>query len=539
MKNAFIIKICFLAVVTVFLLNLFSTNAQQTLNFSFEKLSIEGTQRPWGWSVASFTAGGKVIVDSTVKRSGKYSLRISDNNNDPASSNYYSLRYLIEPYSLRTKILKIKGLIKTGDLKGNLKIALESYKGLGILTDSAYKIIKNNTGNNWTAFEIELKVSAPVHSVYLTLGLSGSGTVWLDDIDCFVNNKKIEVAEASANMNPIQFHELSKYVYPFKSINGSKENEDQDFSDLLPFKKIVGDAKIVALGESTHGTGDFFKMKHRLLEYSVKEMGFSVFALEANQLNVERINNYVHTGIGDLKKLMARSLFAVWNTEEVLDLINWVRSYNNQNPSKQIDFVGYDMQEPSLPIDSLNNFLADYDIGLKAAVDALLLDLNIGGADGFLSALIALHHPQIKCTTFDLPPVAPLALAKLKQMNVSDRVSVASGDFVKDVLPSAEIISMGNILHGLNEEAKIELMKKAFDVLPANGVLIAIENVIDNNRIKNTFGLLMSLDMLIEIGDGFDYTQQDFENWAKQVGFKRTEFIPLAGFTSAAVAYKS
>ncbi|MBA2250564.1 MAG: hypothetical protein H0W12_10300 [Chitinophagaceae bacterium] len=197
------------------------------------------------------------------------------------------------------------------------------------------------------------------------------------------------------------------------------------------------------------------------------------------------------------------------------------------------------MQEPSLPIDSLNNFLADYDIGLKAAVDALLLDLNIGGADGFLSALIALHHPQIKCTTFDLPPVAPLALAKLKQMNVSDRVSVASGDFVKDVLPSAEIISMGNILHGLNEEAKIELMKKAFDVLPANGVLIAIENVIDNNRIKNTFGLLMSLDMLIEIGDGFDYTQQDFENWAKQVGFKRTEFIPLAGFTSAAVAYKS
>lgn len=164
---------------------------------------------------------------------------------------------------------------------------------------------------------------------------------------------------------------------------------------------------------------------------------------------------------------------------------------------------------------------------------------DIGGADGFLSALIAKHHPQITCTTFDLPPVAPLAEAKLKQFNVADRVKVASGDFEKDPLPSAEIITMGNILHGLNEEGKIALMKKAYDALPENGVFMAIENVIDNDRNKNTFGLLMSLNMLIENGDAFDYTHQDFENWAKQVGFKRTELIPLAGPTSAAIAYKS
>lgn len=164
---------------------------------------------------------------------------------------------------------------------------------------------------------------------------------------------------------------------------------------------------------------------------------------------------------------------------------------------------------------------------------------DIGGADGFLSAMIAKHHPQIACASFDLPPVAPLAEAKLKQMNMSDRIKVISGDFEKDPLPSAEIITAGNILHGMNEEAKLKLLKKVYDALPEKGVFIAIENVIDNERNKNTFGLLMSLNMLIENGDGFDYTQNDFENWAKQTGFKRTELIPLAGPTSAAVAYKN
>jgi len=164
---------------------------------------------------------------------------------------------------------------------------------------------------------------------------------------------------------------------------------------------------------------------------------------------------------------------------------------------------------------------------------------DIGGADGMLSVMVAKHHPNIKCITYDLPPVAPLAEAKFTRFNVSDRVKFVSGDFFKDPIPSAEVIVMGNILHGMNEEAKLLMIKKVYDVLPENGVFIAIENIIDNERNKNTFGLLMSLNMLIENGDAFDYTQQDFENWARQAGFKRTDVMPLAGPTSAAIAYKS
>jgi precorrin-6B methylase 2 len=164
--------------------------------------------------------------------------------------------------------------------------------------------------------------------------------------------------------------------------------------------------------------------------------------------------------------------------------------------------------------------------------------VDIGGADGLLSIQICLNHPDIHCSTFDLPPVAPVAKKRIEQFNLSERITVLSGDFTKDELPSAEIITMGNIIHGTDEENKQLLVNKVYASLPENGVLIAIENIIDDERRVNTFGLLMSLNMLIENGNAFDYMPSDFKRWATKAGFKRTEIIPLAGPTSAAIAYK-
>lgn len=162
---------------------------------------------------------------------------------------------------------------------------------------------------------------------------------------------------------------------------------------------------------------------------------------------------------------------------------------------------------------------------------------DVGGGSGLLACQIAQNHENIVCTTYDLKPVEFVANETIKNYNVSN-VKAVSGDFFKDVLPKAEIITMCNILHDWNLEQKKFLLKKAYDALPENGVFIAVENIIDDERKENVLGLLISLNMLIETGDGFDFSHADFDLWAKDIGFKQTEKMPLMGSASAVIAYK-
>lgn len=163
---------------------------------------------------------------------------------------------------------------------------------------------------------------------------------------------------------------------------------------------------------------------------------------------------------------------------------------------------------------------------------------DIGGALALLSRTVASRHDHLSFNSFDLPPVAPLAQKQVDAAGMTDRISIISGDFFQDELPKADVITMGNILHDWNLENKKILIKKAYEALPKGGALIVVENLIDDARRKNTFGLLMSLNMLIEFGDAFDYTAADFREWCAEAGFSDFEVVPLAGPTSAAIAYK-
>ncbi len=163
---------------------------------------------------------------------------------------------------------------------------------------------------------------------------------------------------------------------------------------------------------------------------------------------------------------------------------------------------------------------------------------DVGGATGLLSILVAKRHPHMRCTSFDLPQVAPIATKNIAKEGLADRVTVAAGDFFADPLPTADVVTMGMILHDWNLEKKKHLIKQAYDALPEGGAFIAIENLIDDARRENAFGLLMSLNMLIEFGDAFDFTGADFRTWANEAGFRRCEILHLAGPCSAAIAYK-
>ncbi|MDH5474571.1 MAG: acetylserotonin O-methyltransferase [Cyclobacteriaceae bacterium] len=163
---------------------------------------------------------------------------------------------------------------------------------------------------------------------------------------------------------------------------------------------------------------------------------------------------------------------------------------------------------------------------------------DLGGAGGYLAAQIAMNNANMNCITFDLPPVAPVATENIAMMGLSDRVSVQSGDFFNSDIPKADVITMGNILHDWGTKDKKMLIKKAYDALPQGGALVVIENIIDNNRSENAFGLMMSLNMLIETPEGYDFSFADFNELAEEIGFAETSIIPLTGPSSAVIAIK-
>ena len=181
------------------------------------------------------------------------------------------------------------------------------------------------------------------------------------------------------------------------------------------------------------------------------------------------------------------------------------------------------------------NFLAlaeKFDFGRFSRV------CDVGGASGALAIAIARRHSSIVCVTFDLPVVTAIAETRIAAAGLSARITAMSGDFLTDALPKADVVTMGNILHDWGTETKKTLIGKAYAALPAGGAFIAIENIIDDARRENAVGLLMSLNMLIETFEGYDYTFAQFDHWCRAAGFRRTERIALAGATSAAIAWK-
>jgi hypothetical protein len=163
---------------------------------------------------------------------------------------------------------------------------------------------------------------------------------------------------------------------------------------------------------------------------------------------------------------------------------------------------------------------------------------DVGGAAGVLTMMVAQRHPEIRLTTADLPGATAIADRRIAAAGLGGRIRAVPLDFLKEPLPKADVITMGMILHDWNLETKKHLVRAAYAALPPGGAFIVIENLIDDARRENAFGLLMSLNMLIEFGDAFDFTSADFFGWCREVGFSRTERIPLVGPASAGIAYK-
>jgi hypothetical protein len=163
---------------------------------------------------------------------------------------------------------------------------------------------------------------------------------------------------------------------------------------------------------------------------------------------------------------------------------------------------------------------------------------DIGTAQGDLAVQIALHNPHLKGIGFDLAEVAPIFEDYIEANGLADRLRFQSGDFFQGPMPQADVITMGHILHDWDLETKEMLIGKAFQALPPGGALIVYEAIIDDERRANAFGLLMSLNMLIETEGGFDYTGADCSAWMKRAGFRETRVEHLVGPDSMVIGIK-
>ena len=164
--------------------------------------------------------------------------------------------------------------------------------------------------------------------------------------------------------------------------------------------------------------------------------------------------------------------------------------------------------------------------------------VDVGTAQGDLIAQVALAHPHMRGTGFDLAEVAPVFEDYMRQNGLTGRVSFSPGNFFENPLPAGDVVMMGHILHDWDLDQKRMLVRKAYDAIPSGGALLVYDSIIDDDRSKNAFGLLMSLNMLIETSGGFDYCGADCIEWMRSAGFREARVEHLVGPDSMVVGIK-
>lgn len=336
-----------LALLLIFLTLNSTAQSQRYLNLDFEFTKPNDIARDWYQG----GDGYEVKVDTTVYYSGKKSMRIKkiSEGNSGVTTNYFPVN------GAKGKHLRYTGYIRTEGIT-------EGYAGLWWRVDG--KIQGKTLGfdnmlnrgavgtTDWKQYTIEMDIDTAAANINFGVLLLGNGTAWFDNLQIDLDGKVYEQIEPKPFIpSDGQIAWLKENLIQF---NTAEPVEDD--ADLQKLKSVVGDAKLVSLGEGTHGTSEFFKMKHRIVKFLAEKMGFTVFAIEANMPEARRVNDYILYGKGDVKEALAGMYFWTWNTQEVLDMIEWMRQYNTSGKG-HIEFCGFDMQFPQVAMNNVQQFI--------------------------------------------------------------------------------------------------------------------------------------------------------------------------------------
>jgi erythromycin esterase len=348
--------------------------AQRPLNLDFERASVSYADRPWGWSLGWSAFGGgpaaTFALDSVVRVQGKWSLRITatDTAADPPAR---AMQLQVPAGFARGKTLRLTGKLRARG-SGSGIVTLEAW-GDRVVTagDTA-----TATTDRWSSFDLTIQVGTDpsIHSITFLVGAVGNVTAWIDGMALTVNGAPMTALPVEAPApTRAELRWLAGRSAPFAEVLPAGAAIGKDTAAFRIFDAVVGDARAVGLGESTHGTREFFQMKHRLVRHLVEDLGFTLFAVEANQMAVRRLDAYVMGDTGTTRKAM-RVMFRVWNTEEMEALVDWIRDWNRTHPARPVRFIGYDMQDHQIPITVLREFVATAELAMLPRVEALTRD---------------------------------------------------------------------------------------------------------------------------------------------------------------------
>ena len=244
--------------------------------------------------------------------------------------------------------------------------------------------------------------------------------------------------------------------------------------------------------------------------------------------------------IGGLLEMANRRLYAFWN-----GLTEALRTGEPQNEARHggADFFGALYADPY----RLTSFLRAMS-GLSRPANAAIAQrfgwskyrsfVDAGTAQGDLAVQIAKANPHLVGIGFDLERVGPVFRSYVAAHGLQDRLRFVAGDFLTGAIPKADVVLMGHVLHDWSRHDKQALIRKAYDAIPDGGALVVYDAIIDDERRQNAFGLLMSLNMLIETPAGFDYTGADCCGWMNAAGFRETRVEHLVGPDSMVVGIK-
>ncbi|HXV68967.1 MAG TPA: methyltransferase [Nitrospira sp.] len=242
---------------------------------------------------------------------------------------------------------------------------------------------------------------------------------------------------------------------------------------------------------------------------------------------------------GGILEMSNARLYGFWGS-----LTEALRTGNPQNEAKSgYDFFGTLYSDPER-LEGFLKAMTGLSLGSAQAIAKKFpwkqyrTFADVGCAQGGVAVEIALAHKHLTGSGMDLPVVKPVFEAYARARGVAHRLQFHPGNFFNDRLPESEVLIMGHILHDWNLEEKLLLLRKAYDALPPGGALIIYEALIDDARERNAFGLLMSLNMLIETHGGFDFTGADCRRWMSEVGFRRTRVERLAGPDGMVVGFR-